>query len=254
MREILSDLVAEQQALDQFLQGVKERDWKRQTPCEGWTILDIVSHLAATEEVAAQVIENGQSVVDKILRVPYDEWTQEGVERGRNRRYQEIIEWWRNGRAGVVGPLSRMDASVRIPWLVAAVNAKTFATLRLAETWAHGLDIKFTMDDKIFVEEDEEDPRADTPRIRHVAWLAHRMLPWAYEQAGVEFPQEGIRVEIMGPKYALWTFGPKESPHVIKGLAGDFCRIAVHRMVPSEGKLRTSDDAAAQTLHIIRTY
>ena len=58
----------------------------------------------------------------------------------------------------------------------------------------------------------------------------------------------------MGPKYALWTFGPKDSPHVIKGLAGDFCRIAVHRMEPSEGKLRTSDDVAAQTLHIIRTY
>ena len=70
-------------------------------------------------------------------------------------------------------------------------------------------------------------------------------------KAGVEFPQEGIRVEIMGPNYALWTYGPKESPHVIKGLSGDFCRIAVPRMVPSECKLRTSADEAAQPLHVL---
>ncbi|NOX22228.1 MAG: maleylpyruvate isomerase family mycothiol-dependent enzyme [Actinobacteria bacterium] len=254
MREILSDLVAEQQALDQFLQGVRERDWKRQTRSDGWTILDIVSHLAATEEVAARVIAEGQPIVDEIRGVPFDDWTHLGVERGRGRRYQEIIEWWRNGRAGVVEPLSRMDSEARIPWFVATVNAKTFATLRLAETWAHGLDIKHTMDDKIVVEEDEEDPRDDTPRIRHIAWLAHRMLPWAYNEVGAEFPAEGIRIEIMGPKYALWTFGPKDSPHVIKGRAGDFCRIAVHRPPSEDSQLRTSSEVAAESLTIVRTY
>ena len=60
MREILSDLVAEQQALDQFLQGIHERDWRRKTPARGWTILDTVSHLAYTETFGADAIAHGQ--------------------------------------------------------------------------------------------------------------------------------------------------------------------------------------------------
>ncbi len=57
------------------------------------------------------------------------------------------------------------------------MSARAFATLRLMETWAHGLDIKDAMEGLLTYTEDEDDPTADTSRIRHVAWLAHRMLP-----------------------------------------------------------------------------
>ena len=53
MREILSDLVAEEQHLDQFLQGLADREWKKKTPAEGWTIKDQVSHLAHVEGLVA---------------------------------------------------------------------------------------------------------------------------------------------------------------------------------------------------------
>ncbi len=254
MREILSDLVAEQQSLDQFLQRIRERDWKLPTPAPGWSIHDTVSHLAFTETFAAAAIEQGQDYVDSQHVTDVDEWTDRGVQQGRGKRYQEVIEWWRNGRASVVDALSRMEASDRIPWVINSLSAKGFATLRLMETWAHGLDIREAMDGRLPVVEDEEETEEDSPRLRHVAWLAHRMLPYAFEQAGEEYPKEGIRVQVMGPKYASWVFGPRETDQVIKGHAGEFCRVAVHRLDPADTGLKAIGDYAETALRIIRAY
>ncbi len=252
MREILADLVAEQQALDQFLQRIRERDWNTKTPAKGWDIRAQVSHLAFTENFAADVIEGGRAVLEAAKIDSIDEWTARGVAEGKNKRYQEVIEWWRHGRARVVDALSRKDAKDRVPWVMGDMGAMAFATLRLMETWAHGLDIKASID--ITLGEDEEDPRADTPRLRHVAWLATRMLPWAFKDAGHEYPKQGIRVELMGPNYARWVYGPEGSDQVIKGVAGEFCRVAVHRLALSDTGLKAIGNDAEIALKVIRAY
>lgn len=253
MREILSDLVAEQQSLDQFLQRIHERDWKLPTPAKGWSIHDTVSHLAATETLGARVIEEGQSAIDAVDLADLDRWTAEGVRKGRGKRYQEVIEWWRNGRAAVVDALSRMEARDRIPWLFATIGAKTFASARLMETWAHGLDIRAAMDGRLPVAEDEE-PETDSARLYHVARLAHSMLPYAFTRAGETYPEQGIRVQLMGPKYSRWDFGPDDTDIVIKGMAGEFCRVAVHRMRATDTNLKAIGPDAETALRLLRAY
>ncbi|MGI9665564.1 MAG: maleylpyruvate isomerase family mycothiol-dependent enzyme [Acidimicrobiia bacterium] len=261
MREILSDLVAEQQHLDQFLQTLRDRQWPTKTPAAGWTIQDTVSHLAYTEGFAAEVLEEGQSRVDAENITDIDEWTKIGVEQGRGRRHQEIIEWWRFGRADVVDALSRMIATERVPWIYGDMSARSFATIRLMETWAHGLDIKAAILDRMTPieeppEDDEEfeDPLADTSRLRHISALGQRTLPFAFEQAGEEFPEQGIRVEVMGPLYAAWRFGPEDSDQVIKGMAGDWCRLVVQRTTADETGLKAVGEYAERALEIARAY
>ena len=260
MREILSDLVAEQQQLDQFLQGISERDWKKPTPAVGWSIQDQVSHLAATESFGAEVLEEGAARFDAEGINELDEWNEKMVALGRGRRYQEVIEWWRFGRADVVDALSRMDATDRVPWVYGDMSAKSFATMRLMETWAHGLDIKAAILGRITPLEEEpddeeiDDPLADTPRLRHVAWLGHRTLPFAFEQAGEPFPPQGIRVELMGPKYAGWVYGPDDSDQVIRGMAGDWCRVAVRRQDAAETSLTAEGEYAETALRVAKAY
>ena len=264
MREILSDLVAEQQHLDQFLQTLRDRQWATKTPAEGWTIQDTVSHLAYVESFAAEVLEEGKKRVDKEKITDLDTWTEIGAEQGRGRRHQEIIEWWRFGRADVVDALSRMLATDRVPWIYGDMSAQSFANLRLMETWAHGLDVKAAILDRIIplpappegVEEDEEwsDPLADTTRLRHIAALGQRSLPFAFEQAGEEYPDAGIRVEVMGPLYAAWRFGPEDTDQVIKGMAGDWCRLVVQRQTAEETGLKAVGEHAELALTIARAY
>jgi uncharacterized protein (TIGR03084 family) len=260
MREILSDLVAEQQHLDQFLQTLRVRQWPLPTAAEGWSIQDTVSHLAYTEALAAEVIEQGEARLKAEKIVDIDEWTMRGVMLGRGRRYQEIIEWWRFGRADVVEALSRMSASERIPWLHGDMSARSFGSVRLMETWAHGLDVKAAILGRIVPlpeppEEDEDpDPVADTSRLRHIASLGQRTLPFAFEQAGEEFPASGIRVEVMGPLYAGWRFGPEDTDQVIKGMAGDWCRLVTHRQSLEETGLKAVGEYAEKALEIARVY
>jgi uncharacterized protein (TIGR03083 family) len=264
MREILSDLVAEQQHLDQFLQTLATRQWTTMTPAAGWTIQDTVSHLAYVEGFAAEVLEEGKKRIERENVEDIDEWTQIGVEQGRGRRHQEIIEWWRFGRADVVDALSRMQATDRVPWLYGEMSAESFANIRLMETWAHGLDIKCAMLDRIVpldgppedLGEDEEwyDPLEDTTRLRHIASLGQRSLRFSFEQAGAEYPESGIRVEVMGPLYAAWRFGPEDTDQVIKGMAGDWCRLVVQRQTAEETGLKAVGEYAEQALQIARTY
>lgn len=260
MREILSDLVAEEQQLDQFLQAMSDRDWKRKSAAPGWTIQDQVGHLAHTERFAAEVLDEGKARIEREDLSDIDAWTERGIEPFRKRRHQEVIEQWRFARADVVDALSRMDAAERIPWLYGDLSARTFATVRLMETWAHGLDVKATILGRIEpipeddLEEDEDDPLADTDRMRHIAWLGQRSLPHAFARAGEEYPAEGIRVELMGPKYAAWRFGPEDTDQVIKGMAGDWCRVVVRRQRASDTGLKAVGEYAETALEVARAY
>lgn len=255
MREILSDLVAEQQHLDQFLQGVPDRAWRASTPAEGWTILDQVAHLAYVEVLAAEVLAEGPERMAREGIVDVDEWTARHVAGFRGMRHQEVLERWRFGRADVVEALSHMTAKERIPWVLGDLSAKAFAAMRLMETWAHGLDIKAALLGRITPDPDvEDDPLADTARLRHVVWLAQRSFPYAFRVAGEEYPDAGVRVEVLGPGYELWRYGPAETDQVVKGLAGEFARVAVRRQRAAETGLKAVGEHAETALLVVRCF
>ena len=52
VQEILSNLVAEQQLLDQYLQSIPVRNWNTKTTYKNWDITAHVSYLAALEDLA----------------------------------------------------------------------------------------------------------------------------------------------------------------------------------------------------------
>jgi uncharacterized protein (TIGR03084 family) len=245
MREILADLVAEQQALDQLLQRAPERDWKRKVPGGKWTVQDTISHLAWSEGYAMSALDGDRKRLAEIAgSATIDEINQLGVEEGHGKRPQEIIEWWRHSRAAVVDALSRRRAEDRIPWFVSDMSARTFGTSRLMETWAHGLDVHAALDREV----------VDTPRIRHVAWLGWATLPYAFEAAGEAY-EPPIRVELVGPGYASWVFGPAETDQVIKGSAGEWGRIAVRRLEAADAENLTAiGDTAETALQVARAF
>ena len=134
--------------------------------------------------------------------------------------------------------------------------------MRLMETWAHGLDIKVAMlgqDSSRFpeddLEEEEEDPLADTsPTPPHRLASGRRACRSHTTRLASTYPEQGVRVEVMGPKYQGWRFGPEDSDQVIRGMAGDWCRVVVQRQDPADTGLKAVGEHAERALEIARAY
>jgi uncharacterized protein (TIGR03084 family) len=110
------------------------------------------------------------------------------------------------------------------------------------ETWMHGLDIYATLG--IVVE--------DTPRIRHVCWLGWKTLPYAFKQAGDHY--EPVRIEVIGPGYAKWVYGPADTDQLIKGSASDWARLSVQRIEAERTRLKASGEFAEKALQNAQAF
>jgi len=237
MREILADLVAEQQGLDQSLQRAPDRDWKKKVGDQGWSVQDTIAYLWWAERHAARVLTDEIDADDAIAEHGGPEgFETAGVAAASSKRPQEVIEQWRFARADVVDALSRLGRTDRIKWLNGNISARTFATMRLADTWSHGLEILTALDKEII----------DTPRMVHVAWLGWATLPHAFANADEEYPEE-VRVELVGPGYSRWVYGPEDSEHVIRGQASDWCRVVVGFLDGNDTESLTATGSLAES-------
>ena len=63
--EVLVDLRAESEDLDEVVSGLSDVDWSRPTPAAGWSVAHQISHLAWTDRAAtlAAVDPDRKSVV-----------------------------------------------------------------------------------------------------------------------------------------------------------------------------------------------
>jgi uncharacterized protein (TIGR03084 family) len=243
---LLADLAAEQQELLGVVAGVGGDDWFRVTPAKGWDVRDTVAHLADTDELAIDTCTGGARALNEFaatLASPADT-TLWGVLAGRRRTGREVREWWASTQSAERDVLGRLDPSTRVPWGL-GMRVPSFLTARLMETWAHGLDIRAALGVDAH----------DTPRLRQVAWLAIRALPYAFGVAGRSAPSGPLRVELTGPEGDVWPFGPEDAPDRITGPAGEFCRVFVQRLALGDARgLRVEGAGAESSLEVARAY
>ena len=132
-------------------------------------------------------------------------------------RPQDVIEWWRISRASVIETLAKCSPGKKLTWWKNEIDCRTFAVTKLAETWAHSLDVYESMN------KDYE----DTVRIEHVA-----LYGWLNAEHTTKLNKskfEDLRIELIGPEYKAWQFGDENAENSIKGSASDWCRVVTGR-------------------------
>ena len=239
---VIDDLVAEAVRLDGILGLLTEEQWLADSAAGGWSVADVVLHLAQSDEGVVASADGVSPRAGATAGSTVDEWAARMVDAERAAP-AEVFLRWRNGRDAAVAALRGADPQRPLQWVTGPVKPATLATTRLAEYWAHGLDITgpFRID------------FPDTGRLRNIAWLAHRTLPYALSLAGEE--PVAVRCSLTAPDgAATWTFGPDDAESEISGPAGAFCRVAAQRLDPAESGLRATGPHAATALRVIRTY
>jgi uncharacterized protein (TIGR03084 family) len=239
---VFDDLVAEQDRLESILDGLDAAQWAAPSGCPGWAIADVVLHLAQSEEGVASSAGGGPGLGPRPADGPTLDQTMDNLVRAQRAAPAAVFQRWRQARRAAVAALRGADPGQSLQWVDAPLKPVTLATTRLAEHWTHGLDITGPLGIDY----------PDTSRLRHIAWLAHRSLPYALSLAGQ--PPHPVFCDLTSPDGARWQYGPPDAESVITGPAGTFCRVAAQRLSPDESGLTTSGPHAATALHYLRTY
>jgi uncharacterized protein (TIGR03084 family) len=246
---IVAALAAQQDELDGILREATDADWDTPTRCPGWTVSDVVLHLAQTDEFALASVEGR-------IAEPVANWTgTDGaatvddragalVAQQRGAPPQEVLERWRAGASSVRHAFDTADPSARLTWVTGQLAARTLATTRLAETWIHTGDVAEALGVA----------RSPGRQLEQIVRLAWRTLPYAFARDGKELAGP-VAVELTAPDGGTWAFGdPGTATTTVRGPATDFCEVAARRLDPADSGLTPTGPDAQDVLALVRTY
>ncbi|WP_222849671.1 maleylpyruvate isomerase family mycothiol-dependent enzyme [Trebonia kvetii] len=239
---VIDDYAEETARLEGILGPLTEEQWLTESGASGWSVADVVLHLAQSEEGVVATAGGSSPRAATAAAGTVDDWAAQMVAAERTAAAQ-VFSRWRRARDAAVHALRAADPQVTLEWVTGPVKPATLATTRLAEHWAHGLDITGPLGIDF----------PDTSRLRHIAWLAHRTLPYAFSLAGQE--PAAVRCSLTAPDgVTAWTFGREDAESEISGSAGAFCRVAAQRLDPAASGLRATGAHGATALRVLRTY
>lgn len=240
--EVIEDLVAEHAALESVLVRLPDSAWDIPTHAPGWAVRDQVAHLASVDETATLAIvdvaafraNTGQRVAGE---APF-------LSKGRAMAPAEMLTWWRTASAALVTAGRTLDPKARLPWFGPDMSAVSFLTARLMECWSHGLDVV----DVVGIE------RPPTDRLRHVVFLGLRTRSFSYTNRGLPPNEEPIRLELVSPSGAIWTYGDEGAANRITGPAVDFAEVTTQRRHPADTDLVIHGEAAEEWMSIAQAF
>ncbi len=251
MREIVGAFVEQCDDLRGLGDGLDEEQWALPSRCEGWTLSDVVLHLAQTNDLAVASAEGtfielvGQfAAATGVAPSSVDDAAALQVSAERGASGADVFERWSDSADRLATSLAALDPHARVQWVAGDLAARTLATTRLSETWIHTGDVAEGLGIEL----------APTDRLRHITRLAWRTLPYAFGQAGHTMAG-AVAFDLVGPHGDPWQYGVDED-HLttITGEASELCLIAARRLDPAQSLLHRDGPDADRVLELVRTY
>lgn len=244
--DVFDALEAEYAALDALLGPLDTDAWAAPSACPGWSVADVVLHLAQTDEMVGITPDSApHELADRWGRSgTVDDAVEAAVAAERGAASGEVLERWRRASSAALMTLRQAPAEARFVWATVPLKARTLATTRIAEHWIHATDIAGPLGLAY----------PDTDRLWHVARLAQRTIPYAFLRAGAGDPP-AVYADLEAPDGSRWTFGEPGAGCIVRGTAAEFCRIAAQRLDPAEARTVTATGTRAdEVLALVRTY
>jgi len=179
--ELLNALAAQHAELAALVDGCATADWERPTRCDGWDVACVLVHLAQTDELAATSARGELEPLEGgLMSASADRSTVDGaaaasVEADRDAGGDAIRQRWHAASNEMQAAFLVADPHARVTWVTNRLSVQTLAATRLSEGWIHTGDVASALGVEL----------EPTDRLRFIARLAWRTLPYAFEQAGL---------------------------------------------------------------------
>jgi uncharacterized protein (TIGR03084 family) len=247
LARLLDDLEAESADLDRLVAGLDDDGWLSDTPAQGWTVRDTVTHLGETDRSALLAVTDPDAFLATLPAIAAEgtAFVDRQVHEGRSRPLEQLLPWWREGRRALADAMRDVPAGTRVPWYGPPMAPASFVTARLMETWAHGQDVA----DALGV------TRRPTDRLRSVAHLGVRTRGFAYLVNGREAPADEVHVRLDPPGGGeAWMWGDPGAQNRIEGPALDWCLLVTRRRHRDDLALTATGEAAAEWLTLAQAF
>lgn len=245
MKNVISDLVAEQSFFDSVLAGLSESQWRSMSANCEWTIKEELLHIAAFDHAALRMMEGDYSAVNEVADVEFGHDSIYRPTAFTHMTGEEAMSFWREQRTRMVAAFYDRNPKDRIAWAPGLpMSAKSLVSARLMELWAHSVDIYDALGLEPSVQK----------RIEHTLFLSWQALPNAYRINGFDMPDVPIRLEVELPDGELWTRGEENPDNWIKGTARDWALTAVRRRHYLDTDLEVHGEEATRYAAIVQTF
>ncbi|MBV6510014.1 MAG: hypothetical protein JJLCMIEE_03133 [Acidimicrobiales bacterium] len=219
--DIATELVAEQQRLDDLVSPLGEGEWSRPCIVGPWTIRAQVAHLADSERLATLAATDEAAFAEALAQAIANS---ERLEAGdppdlTGLEPAALLAQWRLRRRATVNAVLERGQQSRIPWVTGSLSSRSFLTARLMETWAHSQDVHDALGAT----------HAESNALLHVAHLGVATRAFSFGNRGLEPPADDLRVELVAPDGTIWAWGPPGAGGSVEGPAVDFCLVVTRR-------------------------
>lgn len=249
MHDLIADLLAEYRQLAELCATLSPEQWRQRTDFYGWTPWDEVAHLLFFDETALLAVNDvaGFEADRAALAREFAAGTEISAIARRRFNHLEgdaLLALWRQRYEALVAALAAMDAKARLPWYGPPMSARSFATARLMETWAHGQDIWDLLGRE----------REPGPGLRHITHLGVTTYGWTFVNRKLAVPQPAPYVALQAPTGEDWAWGEPSTENFVRGPALDFALLVTQRRNRADTRLEWAGDAADQWTRLAQCF
>lgn len=249
MQDLCTDLLAEYRDLAALCTTLSTEQWRAPSAFYDWSAWDEVAHLAYFDETGLQATTDAPAFARdaaELGRLMARGGQISAVARQRFGALDgpALLQRWRGAHEALVTALAGLDAKARLPWYGPPMSARSFATARLMETWAHGQDVWDAL----------RRQRPVTPRLKHIAHLGVTTFKWTFQNRGLDAPALTPWVELGAPEGERWTWNEPSAAHFVRGTAQDFCLLVTQRRHVDDTELQYSDGPVRDWLRIAQCF
>ncbi len=244
--DLCADLAAETVVLVGQLAPLDEAAWAHPTPAAGWSVKDQIAHLAFFDGAVTTAVSDPERFRSELggavkqLRSYADSI----ASANEHRPGAEVFAWFTSARAAMLDAFVNADLSRRVPWYGPDMSVASALTARIMETWAHGQDVF----DGFGVR------HPATAAVRQVTHIGVLALPNSFIANGRPVPTDPVRLELVAPDGAEWSWGPDGAGNRVTGLAEEFCLVVTQRRHPSDTGLVTDGRVATEWISIAQAF
>lgn len=250
MKTTIDDLRAEYAELADLARQLTPAQWAKRSAFYGWTPWDEIAHLCFFDETALLAATDADAFAQDTRALMTQLGSGREISAIAREKYghldgPQLLAHWEPVSARLTDALLVRDAKARLPWYGPPMSARSFASARLMETWAHGQDVWDVVARR----------RPATHRLRHIAHIGITTFGWSFVNRKLAVPDVVPYVELTAPGGGdAWTWGDPASPEQVRGTALDFCLLVTQRRNLADTALVCSDGSAREWLSIAQCF